>query len=101
MSYATPINPKAYELTVDSGSGYELDNRIAYEGHIAKWVQIQNQGGSTVRVRLNDDPDCTFPLEGGYTQNLDTLHITSVDFAATTSGGDDVDMVVIAGWVRA
>lgn len=93
--------PKVYDLSIDNGttytdSGNEVDI-LGDTGGFAVFVQIANQGGTAVKVRLNGVTDAIFDLGAGETQvfNHGDLSITKLEFANTVSGGATTTVQVL------
>jgi len=90
---------KVYDLSVLNGSGY-TDNVVDIlgdTGGFAVFVQIANQGGTAVKVRLNGTANAIFDLGAGETQvfNHGDLSVTKLEFANTVSGGGDTTVQVL------
>lgn len=85
--------PKVYNLSVVNATTYTDEENIVDilgdTGGYAMFVQIANQGGTSVKVRLNGTSDAVFDLGGGETQvfNDGDLNISKLEFANTVSGG--------------
>lgn len=91
--------PKVYNLVVEQGTDY-VDNVVDIEGDTgsyANFVQITNQGTSSVRVRLNNLTGATFELGGSETQvfNAGDLLVTKLSFVNNVSGGSASDIQVL------
>lgn len=91
--------PKVYDLNVVNGSTYTANvvDIMADTGGHAIFVQIANQGGTAVKVRLNGVADAIFDLGAGETQvfNHGDLSIIKLEFANTVSGGSDSAVQVL------
>lgn len=91
--------PKVYDLTVANGSTYTANvvDILGDTGSFAVFVQIANQGGTSVKVKLNGVTDAILDLGSGETQvfNHGDLSITKLEFANTVSGGSDTDVQVL------
>lgn len=91
--------PKVYDVLVANGSTYTANvvDILGDSGGHAIFVQIANQGGTAVKVRLNGVTDAIFDLGGGETQvfNHGDLSITKLEFANTVSGGSDSNVQVL------
>lgn len=91
--------PKVYDVTVAAGTDFE-DNVVDILGDTgghAVFVQIANQGSTSVRVRVNGATDAVFDLGNGETQvfNHGDLAVTKLEFLNTVSGGADSDVQVL------
>ena len=91
--------PKVYNLTVEQGTDYS-DNVVDIAGDTdsyANFVQITNQGSSSVRVRINGLSGATFELGGSETQvfNAGDLLVTKLNFINNVSGGTAADVQVL------
>lgn len=91
--------PKVYDLEVVNVSTY-ADNVIDIlgdTGGFAVFVQIANQGGTAVKVRLNGTANAIFDLGASETQvfNHGDLSVTKLEFANTVSGGADTNVQVL------
>jgi len=91
--------PKVYNLIVEQGTDYD-DNTVDIAGDTesyANFVQITNQGSSSVRVRLNGIAGATFELGGSETQvfNAGDLLVTKLAFINNVSGGSASDIQVL------
>ena len=84
---------KVYDLSIANGTTYSAGANIVDilgdTGGFAVFVQIANQGGTAVKVRLNGTANAIFDLGAGETQvfNHGDLSITKLEFANTVSGG--------------
>lgn len=91
--------PKVYNLIVEQGTDYS-DNVVDIAGDTgsyANFVQITNQGSSSVRVRLNGLTGATFELGGSETQvfNAGDLLVTKLAFINNVSGGTAAELQVL------
>ena len=91
--------PKVYNLTVEQETDYS-DNVVDIAGDTesyANFVQITNQGSSSVRVRINGLSGATFELGGSETQvfNAGDLLVTKLNFINNVSGGTAADVQVL------
>jgi hypothetical protein len=93
MSYSISIKPDIRSITVDS----DEVQTVEFDG-IAASVQINVLDGGPVSVFLNDCPT-PFTMGDGDVQSFvrGDIHITSIGFALTTSGGEDTPIEIIAG----
>ena len=82
---------KVYDLSITNGSTYTANVVVILgdTGGFAVFVQIANQGGTAVKVRLNGTANAIFDLGAGETQvfNHGDLSVTKLEFANTVSGG--------------
>lgn len=102
MSFNTNIQPKCYEVVVDTSSPYGGSNLITIPG-VATYCDIINYGSSPIMCRLNGDPNATFMLQGESAQVWPpgACYITSIDFAATVSGMSNATVDIFVGVVPA
>lgn len=91
--------PKVYDLTVANGSTYTANvvDILGDTGGHAVFVQISNNGGTAVKVRLNGTANAIFDLGASETQvfNNGDLSVTKLEFANTVSGGSSSAVQVL------
>lgn len=91
--------PLVYDFVVTNGSTYtDFVADIATDtGGYAVFVQIHNQGGTAVKVRLNGAATAIFDLAANETQvfNSGDLQISKVEIANTVSGGSTSNVQVL------
>jgi hypothetical protein len=91
--------PKVYNLTVANVSTYanNIVDILGDTGSYAVFVQIANQGSTSVKVKLNGVTDAIIDLGSSEIQvfNHGDLSITKLEFANTVSGGSDTDVQVL------
>jgi hypothetical protein len=90
---------KVYDLSITNGSTYTANvvDILGDTGGFAVFVQIANQGGTAVKVRLNGTANAIFDLGAGETQvfNHGDLSVTKLEFANTVSGGSTTTVQVL------
>jgi len=93
------VYPSVYTLNVVNGTSYasNIVDIFGDTGSYALFVQITNQGSTSVKVRLNGSSNAIFDLAGNETQvfNHGDLNVTKLEFANTLSGGSDTTIQVI------
>ena len=92
--------PIVNTLDVTYGSTYadNVFDILGTTGSFAVFVQITNEGGTAVKVRLNGNTNAIFDLDAGHTQvfNNGDLSVTKLEFSNLTSGGSDTTVQVLA-----
>lgn len=97
MSYATPIKPRVYNISVLHG---EVET-VTFPG-TAVFTQIQNLSSTfNISCMMNGDSNATFNLDKNTTQvfNYGDMHLTSLTFDNSLSGATTVDIEIIIGYV--
>lgn len=91
--------PLVYDLEVEHDSVYDENvvDILGDTGSHAVFVQIANQGGTAVKVRLNGSTNAILDIGSGETQvfNHGDLSITKLEFNNTISGGSDTTVQVL------
>lgn len=93
--------PKVYSLTVNAGSTYTTTGNtvdiLGDTGGYAVFVQITNNGSSSITVELNGLATAIFTLGAGETQvfNNGDLSVSKIQFANTASGASNVPVQVL------
>ena len=100
MSYANPIYPAVYTVTIAGGSTVD-DNQIVFPG-TAVYIQITNESDSQdLMLQLNSLTDLmTLPKNTTQIFNHGDMQLQAISFDNTPSGSSDVDVQIVVGYTK-